>query len=140
MDGHTPEPWELGGVAEIALTFDREINIFPPSHEKTGGYQYGGPIAVVAVSEDAGQSANAIRIVACINATAGIPTDALLAGCVAKLVAAATDARTLISAVVVGQILGLKRLADSEAEVNRVVDQLNAALALVRGDAPNGGT
>ena len=60
---HTPGPWECGGEAKIALTFDREANIFPPPAEKTGGYQYGGPVAVVAVSEDAGGLANA-RLVA----------------------------------------------------------------------------
>jgi hypothetical protein len=55
----TPGPWECGGEARIALTFDREANVFPPDAEKTGGYQYGGPVAVVSVSDDAGGLANA---------------------------------------------------------------------------------
>jgi hypothetical protein len=60
----TPGPWEYGGVAGVALTFDAEVNVFPPSAEKTGGYQYGGPVAVVSVGEDAGGEANAWLIAA----------------------------------------------------------------------------
>lgn len=63
MATHTPGPWEYGGVAGITTTFDREVNIYPPDASLTGGYQYSGPIAVVAVGEDAGGEANA-RLVA----------------------------------------------------------------------------
>lgn len=60
---HTPGPWESGGEAKIALTFDREANIFPPS-AGAGEYQYGGSVAVVAVSGIAGGEANAALIAA----------------------------------------------------------------------------
>lgn len=61
---HTPGPWGWGGECKTALTFDREGCVYPPSHELTGGYQYGGPIAVVSIDEDAGHEANGRLIAA----------------------------------------------------------------------------
>lgn len=49
----TPGPWECGGPAQISLTFDQEANIIPPDTMATHGFQYGGPVAVVSVSEEA---------------------------------------------------------------------------------------
>ncbi len=63
MASFTPGPWTNGGAAKINLTFDSEANIFPPS-AGPGEYQYGGPVAVVSVSEDAGGEANANLIAA----------------------------------------------------------------------------
>ena len=70
----TPIPWECGGEAEIALTFDREVNIYPPS-AGPGEYQHAGPIAVVAVNGDVGET-NADLIVRAVNCHAD-----LLAAC-----------------------------------------------------------
>ena len=60
---HTPGPWEFGGVANIATTFDSEVNIYPPK-AGPGEYQYSGPVAVVAVHDDSGGEANARLIAA----------------------------------------------------------------------------
>jgi len=60
---HTPGPWEMGGECSICTTFDRECAIYPP----TAGpdeYQYGGPIAIVSISSDSGDEANAHLIAA----------------------------------------------------------------------------
>ncbi len=50
MGKHTPRPWEYGGISGIPLTFDREVNIYPPT-AGTGEEQHGGPLAVVSVGE-----------------------------------------------------------------------------------------
>lgn len=66
----TPIPWESGGEAKIALTFDREVNIYPPS-AGPGEYQHAGPIAVVAVNGDSGET-NADLIVTAVNCHADL--------------------------------------------------------------------
>lgn len=47
---------------------------------------------------------------------------------IADLEAVLSDAKALISAAVLGSVLGLKPLSHAEAEVNRVVDRINTLL------------
>ena len=60
---HTPGPWEWSKCA-AGIVFDSEGAIYPPDAEKTGGYQYSGPIAVVSTGADAGGEANGLLIAA----------------------------------------------------------------------------
>ena len=81
---HTPEPWfwDQGDIGEeySALYCDIYVDL--------------GDFIVASVNHTdvpIGR-ANAARIVACVNACAGIPTEQLEAGCVRKLVASLQDA------------------------------------------------
>lgn len=84
---HTPEPWQvstLDGKTVVHDTGDR------PGLQGVPRMQ-----AVVTprlVVDDETTTANAYRIVAAINATAGIPTEALEQGVVAELLAACQEA------------------------------------------------
>lgn len=60
---HTPGPWSFGGENVVNFVFDREGCIHPPL-SNAGEYQYAGPIAIVAINEDAGGTANARLIAA----------------------------------------------------------------------------
>ena len=68
MSGHTKEPWDWSehkfNSAPFEGTLDAECGIYPPLGES-------GPVAIASGKE------NARRIVACVNACAGIPTDDL---------------------------------------------------------------
>ena len=60
---HTKEPWRIGKP--------------PPNGEQTIGDSKGLMVAVTTVGGGVSSEANARRIVACVNACAGIPTDGL---------------------------------------------------------------
>lgn len=60
---HTPEPWRIGTP--------------PPNGEQTIGNEKGLMVAVATTGHGVSAEANARRIVACVNACAGIPTDDL---------------------------------------------------------------
>ena len=67
---HTQEPWQWG--FNPAGFFSNEIVIRP-----VGEFPHGDWIADVGSSGDEMRLANARRIVACVNACAGIPTEVL---------------------------------------------------------------
>lgn len=56
---HTPEPWKIGAP--------------PPNGEQTIGTEQGLMVAVATTGAGVSSEANARRIVACVNACAGIP-------------------------------------------------------------------
>ncbi len=60
---HTPEPWRIGTP--------------PPNGEQTIGNEKGLMVAVATTGHGVSAEANARRIVACVNACAGISTEAL---------------------------------------------------------------
>jgi len=43
----TPAPWECGRVVDPGITFDADVDIFPPDTTETHGFQFGGPVCVV---------------------------------------------------------------------------------------------
>ena len=87
---HTPEPWEVLSVTDGISAIKRESSL-PPS-----GCMTQWP----AICGGAGlpNEANARRIVAAINATAGIPTEGLEAGVVRELVKALRDIADVLGA------------------------------------------
>lgn len=58
---HTPEPWRIGTP--------------PPNGEQTIGNEKGLMVAVATTGHGVSSRANARRIVACVNACAGLPTE-----------------------------------------------------------------
>ena len=60
---HTPEPWRIGTP--------------PPNGEQTIGNEKGLMVAVATTGHGVSAEANARRIVACVNACAGIPDEQL---------------------------------------------------------------
>lgn len=80
---HTPEPWQyhLGRGADprfhVQTQGGYQIASTPPLHRDTRSHD-----------ENTQREANARRIVVCVNACAGIPTEALEAGVVGELLAA----------------------------------------------------
>ena len=71
MSKHTKEPWEWGGGTAIT---------------RLGRYIHVEPLRSLREA-----SANARRIVACVNSCAGIPTEALEAGVIGEMQAAFAD-------------------------------------------------
>ena len=110
MGGHTQEPWMLGAR-------------YPESHW----------IDVVSQTDERGlpfvsckhhdEEANARRIVASVNATAGISVQALEAGCIAELVALVIQYRDDL------------RRPPSPDSVERRLEAIAATLAKVKGEA-----
>jgi len=80
---HTPEPWYAEEQEARAHIFAKHIGMDCHVAKCFGP----NPADVHEVFEIA--RANAARIVACVNACAGIPTEQLEAGCVERLVRAA---------------------------------------------------
>lgn len=69
---HTPEPWRTGNVSTtVVADSDDGLHITGATGPDALEY-YGGNLIAESVSEE-----NARRIVACVNACAGIPTEEL---------------------------------------------------------------
>lgn len=66
----TPGPWDAPEGNTVHLTFDKEINVYPPDTFKTHGFQYGGPVCVV---QDNGEAKDAPLIVALRNIAPALP-------------------------------------------------------------------
>lgn len=47
----TPPPWNFYGPVPHPAVLDVEYEIGPPPHDVTGGFQHGGPLAIVAGTE-----------------------------------------------------------------------------------------
>ena len=81
-DKHTPTPWAIAdkyGPCNVTAAGGRSIC-------STGGYSDNFSDPETRVAENA---ANARRIVACVNALSGTPTESIESGAVAELVSAA---------------------------------------------------
>jgi len=98
---HTPEPWRLekGRWANEGRTFIKS--------DRNGMFKPFAAETTYAVAEDSHGSnkchdaaeANARRIVACVNACAGISTEALESGIVADMLAALNEYTTAVCAI-----------------------------------------
>jgi len=84
MNEHTPEPWV--GPEHI----DRRRAGFIRAGDPLPGAEEGQAVAAVSLSRREWK-ANQRRIVAAVNAVAGIPVEALEAGAIADLIAAAVE-------------------------------------------------
>lgn len=77
MENHTPEPWVKKGSTVISPS--RGGLTVEEYDEQTWTY-YGGYLIAESITD-----ANARRIVACVNACAGIPSEALEAGAIREM-------------------------------------------------------
>ena len=117
MGGHTQEPWMLGAR-------------YPESHW----------IDVVSQTDERGlpfvsckhhdEEANARRIVASVNATAGISVGALEAGYIAELVGALQQAEDALDGVPAGDLS-----AKIDRRIDKALKRVTATLAKVKGEA-----
>ncbi len=90
MDEHTKEPWEMVVGEECCFHDGNRVSIISTVEDADGGEPTQATIAEVWPADDDGDLADGRRIVAAMNGVKGIPTEALEAGAVAELLAAAT--------------------------------------------------
>ena len=129
---HTPEPWSWGGEARSAQTFDREGHVYPPDHTLTGGFQHAGPIATVSTDESGG--ANGRRIVACVNACAGVENDILGRCNVAALVGRLVGQRNALVAALAPLLCAAEAFGRSQGRpLSEVPPHLSRSVELNAG-------
>ena len=130
---HTPEPWEVCSGTDIFTARGGRRADGMPAQKNDGWYiadyyqnrriQVDGPDVTDSLPFDE-QVENAIRAVACVNACAGIPTEALEAGAILQLVSASERAYNVCTA--------MSKTRDAEF----VRDLYDAIRGLRLGDTP----
>ncbi|MFH1572553.1 MAG: hypothetical protein ABIG68_01140 [Acidobacteriota bacterium] len=125
---HTPGPWEYfeqdswGGRA-----FPRERYGCVRAPKSAGGFVIVNGCAPGGRNGEA--RANARRIVACVNACQGIPTEALESGAVKDWLDACQEAENIVASLVESGELGNVGAEDIMPMVHSALDGLRAAIA-----------
>ena len=125
---HTPEPWRIGTP--------------PPNGEQTIGNEKGLMVAVATTGHGVSAEANARRIVACVNACAGIPDEQLYdqePGCLLsamveqeqEIMTITKQRDELLASLEAGRRL-IELISPFEGDVTRQIDK---AIASVKGGA-----
>ena len=124
MGGHTPEPWLQPKLKPRKVTSQGILicTAVLRNFATTAQNKHGKGV------EEA--EANARRIVASVNATAGISVEALEAGYIAELVGALQQAEDALDGVPAGDLS-----AKIDRRIDKALKRVTATLAKVKGDA-----